>query len=363
MADSTPFTPGWASPPGATIATILRERGLGHQEFAHRLRTTVADIDDLLRGAASITSNLAGQLATVLGASAAFWTRREEQYRADLARLEREASLPDSLDWLDEIPVKDMVRLGWLEPGADEAATAFSCLRFFGVPSVGAWWRTYQNALQAVALRTSATFQSAPGAVAAWLRRGEIEAASIKCGPWVSERFRHELGAVRALTREPDPKVFIPKLQGICAACGVAVVPLRAPKACKASGAALFLSPARPLLMLSFRYLSDDHLWYTFFHEAGHLVLHGNRCVFVDGEGAVSDAEEEEANRFAAEILIPPAYHEELLSLTANKRAVVRFAKRLGVARGIVVGQMQHRGIIERNQLNDLKHWYEWGDD
>jgi Zn-dependent peptidase ImmA (M78 family) len=186
---------------------------------------------------------------------------------------------------------------------------------------------------------------------------------SLKCAAWSPDLFRQKLNAIRALTREPDPDVFVPELQRLWAACGVAVVPLRAPKTCKASGAALFLSPSRPLLMLSFRYLSDDHLWFTFFHEAGHLLLHGDRCVFVDGEGAASGAEEEEANRFAAETLIPPEYEEELLRLTADKRAVVKFAKRVGVARGVVVGQLQHRDILKRNQLNDLKHRYEWGED
>jgi plasmid maintenance system antidote protein VapI len=162
MPDSAHFTPDWVSPPGDTIAAALRARGIATDEFARLLSRSASEVEGLLRGSALITADLAGQLAAILGASAGFWTRREARYREDLARLVREASLPGSLAWLGEIPVKDMVRLGWLEPGADGAATAFSCLRFFGVPSVGSWQRAYQGALQAVALRTSPTFQSAP---------------------------------------------------------------------------------------------------------------------------------------------------------------------------------------------------------
>ena len=133
---------------------------------------------------------------------------------------------------------------------------------------------------------------------------------------------------------------------------------------CKASGACLFLSPNRPLILLSGRHMSDDHFWFTFFHEAGHLILHGNSYIFVDNEEEAeehSSREEEEANGFAADILVPPEHQGELARLTANKVAVMRFAVRVGVSRGIIVGQLQNKGIIGPNMLNGLKQWYTWG--
>jgi Zn-dependent peptidase ImmA (M78 family) len=110
------------------------------------------------------------------------------------------------------------------------------------------------------------------------------------------------------------------------------------------------------VLLLSGRHLSDDHFWFTFYHEAGHLILHGKRFVFVDDlddDNAVR--EEDEANRFAENLLIPPEHQTEMLRLTANKMQVMRFARKIGISRGIVVGQLQHRGIIGRDQLNSLK--------
>lgn len=151
-----------------------------------------------------------------------------------------------------------------------------------------------------------------------------------------------------------------PELMRRCAECGVAVVALRAPKLCRASGATRFLSPTRPLLMLSFRYLSDDQLWFTFFHEAGHLILHGPWSMFLEGEGRVSTEEEEEANTFAANTLIPPENHTEMLGLRMHARPVMRFARLIGIAPGIVVGQLQHRGRIGYHQLNSLKRRYKW---
>jgi HTH-type transcriptional regulator/antitoxin HigA len=49
----------------------------------------------------------------------------------------------------------------------------------------------------------------------------------------------------------------------------------------------------------------------------------------------------------------------------ANLRSsadVQAFARSVGIAPGIVVGRLQHDGIIGFNQLNGLKTWLEWTD-
>jgi Zn-dependent peptidase ImmA (M78 family) len=111
--------------------------------------------------------------------------------------------------------------------------------------------------------------------------------------------------------------------------------------------------------MLSFRHLSDD-FWFAFFHEAGHLLMHGENSIFLEGDDSLSTVEEEEANTFAASTLIPTDYHDELTNLPTNGIAIMRFARRIGISPGIVVGQLQHRGILRRNQLSNLKRRYTW---
>jgi len=362
MVNDAPFTPDWVSPPGATIATILEERGATPGELAKWIERTTDDVADLLVGRAEITADMARRLSRVLGSSEAFWARRESQYRTDLVRMHGEASKPESIAWLGEIPVKDLERWGWIKPYADQSAAVAACLQFFGVPSAGVWREAFGDALSA-AYRTSPTYKSEPGAVAAWIRQGEIAASSIECGPWDPARLRGELDALRELTREKDPDVFLPELVRHCASCGVAVVVLRAPKLCRASGVVRFLSPSRPMILLSFRYLADDHFWFTFFHEVGHVLLHGDLCVFLEGDDTLTTAEEAEANGFAANTLIPAEFQAEMLRLPVEGRAVMRFARRVGVSPGIVVGQLQHNGRLRRNQLNNLKRRFTWDED
>jgi Zn-dependent peptidase ImmA (M78 family) len=161
------------------------------------------------------------------------------------------------------------------------------------------------------------------------------------------------------LASEANPDVFAPKLTESCAAVGVAVVFAGAPKGCPVSGATKWLSPTKALLMLSLRHKTNDHLWFSFFHEAGHLILHGKRMLFIDGEGALNDDQEEEANRFARDVLIPPSHSGALNTLPKTEAEVVRFAHAVGIAPGIVVGRMQKEGLLEwRSRLNHLKEKY-----
>jgi Zn-dependent peptidase ImmA (M78 family)/plasmid maintenance system antidote protein VapI len=366
MTERPPFSPDWVSPPGDTIAAILNERGVTLADFASRVKCSVDQANDLLHGDLVVTEDLAARLATALGCTASFWKRREEWYRWDLRRLTERASSADAAAWLCELPLRDMKKLGWISAGNNQAEVAAACMRFFGVAAVTDWRHTYAEPFNSPAFRTSKAFASEPGAVAAWLRRGEILASEIDCGSWDMGKFREELQRLRALTREEDPDEFVPELVKRCAACGVAVVVLRAPKNCSASGAARFLTPERPMILLSGRHLTDDHFWFTFYHEAGHLVLHGHKFVFVDtlpGDDGLSGKDEDGANQFASDLLIPQEHQGELMRLTANKIAVMRFAKRIGVSRGIVVGQLQHREVIPRNYLNGLKYRFKWADE
>ena len=349
------FRPDWASAPGSTIADILTERDISVGEFAQIMGNTSEQARELIEGRATITIAIARRLAKVLGASVEFWMSRDFQYRQDIARLHETDE-----QWLAELPIGDMIRFGWLKAAPHPSDEMQACLHFFGVPSVPAWREAYAELQQMVAFRTSPSFDSRPASVAAWLRRGEIEGEAIDCSPWDPRRFKESLSDIRSLTREKDPSRFIPKLRALCAAGGVAMAVVRAPNGCRASGATRFFSPNRALLLLSFRYLSDDQFWFTFFHEAGHLLLHGKKGFFLEGVDAPATPEEQEANEFAERTLVPPDLRAALLGLRVGSREVIRFARRLGVSPGIVVGQLQHYGRIKRSQLNPLKRRFRW---
>jgi plasmid maintenance system antidote protein VapI len=350
-----PFAPDWVSAPGETIADLLQERNLSPAEFASVVGLDVGHVNDLLRGRAPIAIDTANALQALFGTSVEFWLERESVYRVDLTRL----CLPSALvgaDWLKTLPIHDMVRFGWISRKTTMAAQISECLRFFGVPNEAAWQAQFGTPAELAAFRTSMTSESSPGAVAAWLRQGALEGRSINCQPWDKRLFHALLPSLRKLTRSKDPQRFLPKLVSECATCGVAVVVVRAPKGCRASGATMFIDQEKALLLLSFR----DQFWFSFFHEAGHLVLHDKSRVFVETADMLCDDDEAEANRFSADMLIPARFKEGLMAVRPQYEDVIRFAQRIGVSAGVVVGQLQHLGIVRPSQLNQAKRRFKW---
>lgn len=367
MSRNRSFRPEWVSAPGETIADILAERGLSIEDLRRGTDLTLEEVDGLMEGRISVTLSMARRLTDILGGSHEFWMSRDYQYREDISR-----SHSTARQWLRELPVADMIRFGWIRPVPHPVNEAAACLAFFDLPSVESWRRAYRSLERTAAFRTSRAFDSRTGSVAAWLRRGEIEAEGIAVKPWDPGRFEECLVRVRGLTRVKDPAIFLPNLQELCAEAGVAVTVVRAPAGCRASGAVRFLTPSKALVQLSFRFLSDDHFWFTFFHEAGHLLIHGKKIAALESlrrdrwgllEGVDSLAEEDElaANEFASQTLIPPELRNELEKLRSDSRSIIRFSVLAGVSPGIVVGQLQHIGRIGHNRQNFLKRQYDWG--
>ena len=357
------FSPDWISPPGDTILDLLEERGWKQTELAKRTGYTTKHISLLINGKAPITEDTAIKLERVIGSSAHFWLAREAQYREGLVRIAERASLKIDAEWLKEIPLKNMITFKWVRSFVDKGEQVAECLRFFGVASVALWRQHYSEPL--AAFRSSDKFEKHSGSVAAWLRQGERCAAILKTEPYERSAFKDALGEIRILTREPDPEKFVPRLIEICANTGVAVVMEPAPNGCPVSGATLWLSQDKALLMLSLRHKTNDHFWFSFFHEAGHLIRHGKRLRFIEMEGALGNEAEDEANEFASEWLIPHQYARNLAMMPKSESAIRSLAEQLRIAPGIIVGRMQNKGILPWNCIlnKSLKVRYEWRHD
>lgn len=364
MSSTREFMPQWASPPGDTIAEVLAARGWTRAEFAARLNQPTEMVDDLLTGGIPITVGLAQRLSVVIGATAAFWMARDVQYHQDRERVRR-----IEMEWGNALPVAEMARMGWLRAQVENDINAL--FAFFDVSSVADWRRRYSEVLRSAEFRTSPAFESDPGAVVAWIRQGERIATNARCGSWHADTLRQTLVSVRRLTRIGRPDRFLPKLRTAMAACGVVVAVVPAPAGCRASGAALWTSEEKALLLLSGRHLTDDHFWFTFYHECGHLLLHRDTHVFIDSETMLVDepaedssftraVQEKQANSFAANVLVTPEVQDSLRHVRLNYQGILRLAAKAGISPGILVGQLQKMGRIGPERLNSLKRRYQW---
>ncbi|TRW15133.1 ImmA/IrrE family metallo-endopeptidase [Glacieibacterium frigidum] len=350
-------TADWFSKPGDTLRTLMQRREITANELSRHVGGP-AVMRGLLDGSHPIDVDVAGSLASALGGTQSFWLKRQASYEEALDRAVVAAASTEAADWLERVPAPGARRGRRL----DEVAVREELRRrisFFNVPTMRSWQARYGRLCTDTRFRTSGSFSSSDPAVLLWLRRGELEADLLSTRLWNAENLRDRVIEIRKLSRISQPARFLPKLRTLCAEAGVAVVVVKTPPGCHASGASRLVTADKAMMLLSFRHRADDQFWFTVFHEIGHLVLHGAKT-FVDEDATPDDDCEREANHFASQCIVPENRLSEFESLRPDRDAILRYSVSVGVAPGLTVGQMQHRRMIERNRLNMLKRRWTW---
>lgn len=352
------YEPDYAIPPGDIIAEFIEEQGMTQVELARRLGVTTKHLNQLISGSVSLSNELAIALERVTGTPARFWNALEANFQDFVAREREVEDLSADLPWLTELPMKDLIAQGHV---ADKRTSPIDQLRevlkFFGV----AGRSSFDDVCASAAYRKSSAYVSDQYAVAAWLRVGEIRAAEVRCPPFDKSAFRSALREARGLTAIEDPEIWLPRLTSLCNATGVVVCLVPPIGKARVSGAARWLAPEKALIQLSLRGRWAEAFWFTFFHEAAHILLHSKKRTFIDDDQG-SDELEAEADRFALDFLIPQEYLPKLPTLR-TAADVRRFAAEIGVGTGIVAGRLHKENLIPKNWFNkaDIHPRYSFG--
>jgi HTH-type transcriptional regulator/antitoxin HigA len=145
------------------------------------------------------------------------------------------------------------------------------------------------------------------------------------------------------LSREPDGPLRARKM---LADRGIVLVVESQVPGLKIDGAA-FIVDSRPVIGMTVRTDTVDNFWYTLMHELAHVTLHYSTGLAVgfydqtDQETSV-DEQEEEANRFASNLLIPEERWRRSTARIAKSAPVIeRFANELGIHPAIVFGRIR----------------------
>lgn len=348
-----PADPDYAVPPGETIREFLDDLGMSQRQLASRLGLTPKHVNQLVQGLVPLSPDVAARLELVTGMPARLWNRLEADYQTSRTRLRGRDDLDELIAWVqDEVPVTELVKRGALpSTPKDPASRVEQALGFFGVAHLASYRELY--AKPTVSFRQTTAFKAKPGAVAAWLRLGELQARDVRCEPYDKDRIEEDLRTLRRLTLQP-PEVFFKLTVDICARNGIALVVVPEISGTRAAGATKWLSPDKAMIMLSGRYKTDDQLWFTFFHELCHVMKHSKRSVWIEGDDGREDPCEAEADRFARDLLIPPDAAKRLPRLK-KLDDIERFAGEIGIAPGIVVGRMQREKLLSYRNGNKLK--------
>lgn len=356
MISNLGFSPDRVSPPGDTIIDLMDEHGITDQELSKEIGLSLKKGQQLLRGDILLNESLAYKLQDLFNVSSDFWLSREKTYRKHIAYLD-----DINHSWFNTLPVRDMIKYGWIPKTSSFDSKLKNCLNFFGINSVNDF---NMESSPLVAFRKSVRLKTLPMSDLVWITKAKEISSNRQCNTWNKDKLKSLISQLRQITNEPNIKIFIPRIQALLATAGVILVTLPTPSGCRASGATCFFEPHKATLIVSFRYLTDDHFWFTLFHEIGHLILHDAISIRLEGEvKSINEKEEKEADQFATNTLIPECFQEKIKYFSAkNWKEIVRISRKVGVSKGIILGHLQHIGKIPYSHLNNLKVRYKKDD-
>lgn len=349
------FKPDYAIAPGATLLETIQSLGLSQAELAKRTGRPLKTINEIVKGKAAITAETALQLEHVLGVPASFWNKLERNYREALASSKQRKTLESGRSWAKRFPVNELVKRMAISDFKDDIGLVLSMLQFFGVSSISAWKQVWT--VPSTVYRRSSAFTHSPEATAAWLRLGEIEAKKLRLPVFDKAAFKQSLTRIRELMNAA-PKDLNVQLIEECRKVGVALVFVKELPRTYVHGAVRW-NGDNPIIQLSCRYRVEDIFWFSFFHEAGHVLLHGKREVFLEGDKRQNE-KEKQADAFARNHLIAEVRWRQFNTASDFSEPTIKaFADAVSVPAGIVVGRLQYEKKIEFAHFNYLKRRFD----
>lgn len=338
--------PDYTVTTGDFIAEWMEHEGINAAELARRLGVTPKHVSELLRGIAPLSHALALGLERVTGVPARIWNQYESGYREDLARAQENLLLEAQYEQAKVFPLAYLRKWRFITATARERAdTVRQLLALLGVASLEAWQTTWREG--SVAYRRAAIVREDAPALATWLALAERHHDGLSDLPdFDRQAVSALLPTLRHLTRE-NPVTAIDEATAMLRTAGVVLCLNPAVPGLGIHGVTRWVN-GRPVVQLSLLFKSDDQLWFTLFHELGHVLLHGEKDLYVQGDE--TDAERE-ADDFATRTLLPEEYRESL-PRGRDIAAVRGLAVELDIAPSIVLGQAQR-----------ATHDFAWGHD
>lgn len=297
------FVPLVAFHPGETLSEKLKEMGMSIKEFAVRTSKPEKTIFAIINGSSSITSDMAVAFEIVTRIPAHFWLNKQRTYDEYVARTRREAIIEEAQEWAGRFPFAKMANLGWVEPCESEADRAQALFNYFQVSTVKAWQDYYCNQQLKVAFSISLNCVKEPYAISAWLRQGEIQAEGMTVGRFSAKQLKTAIHDMTSIMTS-EALDFAERLQELCGKIGVKLIFTPSLPKAPIKGSTRWIN-GTPCVQLSDCRGRYDLFWNTFFHEIGHILLHGKKDVFLENIEYISleKNKEQEADEFAAKIL------------------------------------------------------------
>jgi len=346
--------PAEVFPPGKVLQEELETRGWSQVDLAAILGRPPRLVNEIIKGKRAITPETAHGLGEALETGPELWMNLESAYQLSVVRIER-TSIGKRAQIFGRFPVREMQRRGWIPVTSSVNTLERNLLTFFGIDSLDS-----ELGVAHAAKRTS--YGKITAQQAAWLSRVRYLASNLKVDKYVEEDLRKLYPKLRSFAERLEDLRHIP---AVLSTIGIRLVIVEPLPGSKIDGACLWLSDMEPVVALSLRYDKHDMCCHALFHELDHVEnREGQSAPMLDIDLVALDVEdsvrpiEERANNNAAERLIPKKELHAFVTQANNSYSeflILSFAKKMKIHPGIVVGQLQHQGLIPWSSYNYLK--------
>ncbi len=333
--------------PGVMLLDELNERQLTQAEFSAIIDRPAKTVNEIIKGKRGITPETAEMIAAALGTSADIWLGMQAEYDLFLLNKKTQTKTSDvkkRSELYNLFPIADLVRRKYITVRKKVSELETEVLALLDVATL----TEFRN--QSLAFYRTSEGDISLSYLNAWVLLGKKAARDMKgVGKYNKEGLLVLATELKHYSRKEDGiKDVVKKLSDL----GVRVVILHHFSKTRVDGAACWLDNESPVILLSLRYDRIDNFYFTLLHEIGHLIKHETSEPFVDVDifsGGSTNEKEKEANSFAIENLGFGNVSAELKYSEINAGVILRRSEQLSVHPGLLVGHLQHTGLIDYN--------------
>lgn len=305
MTKKKKFVPVYAFHPGETLREKLEEMGMSVKEFALRTTKPEKTINAVLNGSSSVTPDMSVAFEQITMIPAHVWLNLQRNYDEYVARQKRReiCENPKTIEWARHFPYASMAKMGWVPTTKVLPERIMYLFSFFRITSCKAWEDYFLYQELKSAFRLSLVQTKDPYAISAWLRQGEVLAGSMSTkNPYSDELLKKKLSQMLLLKRKDDCSL---ELMDLCSQAGIKLVYIDHIAHAPVHGCARWICDT-PCIQITKGIANESTFWFTFFHEIGHILLHGKKEVFLEDKAYhhYQMEKEAEADAFAKRILM-----------------------------------------------------------
>ena len=333
------------APVGELLGREIEARGWSQADFAAILERPTQFVSEIVNGKKEITRESAAQIGAALDQTAEFWLKLQDQYllaeqaknkttRTKLDEVRRRARLND------KGPIQLLRKRGYLTSTtlSDLEAEVMSLFELESLDDEPAF---------AAAAKRANRDEDISMLQRAWVACVRMEARQLPPEQRYSPKGLRRLAAT--LSRTLNTADDFDDLPTRMSEVGVRLVYVEALPGAKIDGCAMVID-GYPVIGLSGRGKRLDKVLFTLLHEIAHILLKhvDNEHLIVEDLDDKQESEtkrEQDANEQAAGLEFPDGFPSVPARIGAAW--VDRTAEDLGVARILVVGQLQHRGRLD----------------